>query len=1434
MKKAFKYIVYTVILALVLFYMLGFVLLRTPAVQAYVADTIESTLESKIGSDVEIGMVDLRLFNRVIIDDVLIYDQEKQQLLKAGRISVAIELLPLLDGKISISSAQLFGTRVHLYQKDAASPLNCQFLIDSLSSESSEKTPLDLHIASLIIRNGALKYDRLDIPKVKGRLSQHHIDLSKISSHIIINHITDDEVNASIKKLSLTEASGLRLNNLTTDLQYSANGNNHTLEIKDFALVMPETNVEIDKLAASFCTIGGDIDKKSLKANGKIHASSISAKDFAPLLGQKLVKVLPTMMLDADAGLSEENLYADINLKDKNAASISLDASVKTTQLFSNHCSDIKVRRLFVSEGIFAAMSTEASLPEQILHLGDVGVKGDAYVCKEGIYKVNADMETSKAGAARINAAYEQSNSRLAEIKADINTDGLNLARILNDNTLGMLRCDLSISGSLLDGRQIAAMNAKGHIKEVTYDSQKYTNIDIDGTYANNEFKGNIGVNDPNISFTADLDATTRTRTVDDIEGTVEIKDLYLAKQNARLNNVTLTVDGAQNERRMVSLHTDFADVNMEGDIQLTTLPQSITNLVITHLPSVPGLPPFRKTHNNYSINATVSDLRFIRQLTGVDMEMPKPLTIRGVVNDNEQFANIKLDLPSININGTQLNDTQFSLWTPANSLNGSLTTNLQEINGATKLNLECQASENHLLSTLTWNNMRQSKFCGTLNTHTHFHHTPTGNAFEVSIPHSSFEVGDTVFNITSKSIAYTDKVLTIDNLNIGNASQHVYVNGTISKSEQDSIVADLKNINVSYILGLVNFTSVEFDGKASGRAVAHGLLGDMNARAHLDVSDFLFQNGRMGTLYADAVYSNDSQQIDIDAVAEDTDINGRTIIDGFISPQRNSIGLNIKARNTRLEFMQDFCKSFLKDVDLYGDGDVTLSGDLSELELLGEIVAHGQLTVTSTNCKYVLPSDTVRLIPGDIVFNDAPIRDIYGNEAFVSGGIHHKHLGKMSYDILARTDRLLAYDVPTFDGNSFCGRAVIKGNVGIHGKGNDLNINARATTLDGSYIMYNTTSPDAIISQDFITWGSANEKADSVLLVDTGQAMDESKNSVTEQSTNIRMNFIVTATPEARLHLFMDALTGDYIDLFGSGDLRISYYNKGTFDIYGNYNIDNGLYRMTIQNIMRRDFQFQKGSLIAFGGDPFEASLRMKALYQLNSVSLSDLNIGSSFKANNVPVNCIMNITGTAGRPVVDFNLDLPSLGSDMRQMVYSVINSDESMNQQVLYLLAIGRFYPNDSRLNETEEHVGQTSLAMQSFLSGTFSQQLNQVINNLIRNNNWSFGTNIATGTDGLSNAEYEGTLSGRMLNNRLVFNGQFGYRNNVMTQNDNFIGDFDIQYLLTPNGNVSLKMYNQANDRYFTKNSLNTQGLGIILKKEFTLRPWFRRRYGPLKD
>jgi len=58
--------------------------------------------------------------------------------------------------------------------------------------------------------------------------------------------------------------------------------------------------------------------------------------------------------------------------------------------------------------------------------------------------------------------------------------------------------------------------------------------------------------------------------------------------------------------------------------------------------------------------------------------------------------------------------------------------------------------------------------------------------------------------------------------------------------------------------------------------------------------------------------------------------------------------------------------------------------------------------------------------------------------------------------------------------------------------------------------------------------------------------------------------------------------------------------------------------------------------------------------------------------------------------------------------------------------------------------------------------------------------------------------------------------------------NFVGDFDVQYLLTPRGTWSLKAYSETNTRYFTRTSLTTQGLGIQFKHDFESFFDFMRR------
>lgn len=458
--------------------------------------------------------------------------------------------------------------------------------------------------------------------------------------------------------------------------------------------------------------------------------------------------------------------------------------------------------------------------------------------------------------------------------------------------------------------------------------------------------------------------------------------------------------------------------------------------------------------------------------------------------------------------------------------------------------------------------------------------------------------------------------------------------------------------------------------------------------------------------------------------------------------------------------------------------------------------------------------NDSVTFVPDEIKFKGDTICDRNGNIGIMTGSVYHQHLTNLSYDLGIKAKNLLAYDTHSFGENTFYGTAYVTGDCKIKGRSGEVTIDINAVPEKNSILVYNVADQTAIGSSDFISWKNHdvanNDSIDN----------DEDDNKV-DISTNIRLNFLINCNPNATLKLLMDEKTGDYITLNGDGVLRATYFNKGTFDIYGNYIVDHGVYKLTIQNIIKKDFLFQKGGTISFGGDPYNASLNLKALYILNSVSLADLNIGHSFSNNNVRVNCLMNITGTPNAPKVDFDLDMPNMSNDVKQMVYSLLNAEEEKNQQVLYLLAVGRFMAQNSNNASQGDapQYSQTSLAMQSFLSGTISQQLNSVLNNVINSNNWNFGANISTGTEGFNNAEYEGLLSGSMLNNRLLFNGQFGYRDNP-NATTSFIGDFDLKYLLFPNGNLAINVYNKTNDRYFTRNSLNTQGVGVVMKKDFT--------------
>ena len=748
------------------------------------------------------------------------------------------------------------------------------------------------------------------------------------------------------------------------------------------------------------------------------------------------------------------------------------------------------------------------------------------------------------------------------------------------------------------------------------------------------------------------------------------------------------------------------------------------------------------------------------------------------------------------------------------------------------RLTLEADAADNHLVTALHFENDALHTMKGVLNADAQFFRTAEGkDAAHVDIHSSDITIGNTVWTVEPGTIVYSKNDLTIDHLAISNDRQHLIIDGRGSENAADSLIAELQDIDVEYILDLVDFDAVKFSGKATGKAFVTHLFGTPEAAAKLDVAEFRFEDGRMGTLSATARLNNEAKQIDINAIANDTiapqvqnvlqmglfPVN--TLVNGYVSPQRNELELFIRPNKARGEFLESFCGSFMRDVDLQVTGDLRLYGALDDLNLTGGVAASGSVGIKSLNTTYTLRNAAVSLIPDEILFRNDTIFDAHGHIGIVNGALHHKSLTNLSYDFDIEAQELLAYDFRDFGSDTFCGTVYGTGNCTIRGRDGEVVIDVDVTPDEGSEIRYNASSPDAISSGEFVTWRERSEVQLQNLI--TQHPTPSTQEEVPEQSTDIRLNFLINANPRATLKVIMDAATGDYIALNGDGVIRATYYNKGSFDMFGNYNVDHGIYKLTIQNVIKKDFQFTQGGSIVFGGDPYNAALNLQALYTVVGVPLSDLQLGKSFTSNNIRVNCLMNITGTPNQPRVDFALDMPTVGTDAKQMIFNVINSEEEMNQQVLYLLAVGRFYnqgTNNASTDGTEQQ-SQTSLAMQSLLSGTISQQLNNVLSSLVKNRNWNFGANISTGDQGFYNAEYEGLLSGRLLNNRLLINGEFGYRDNP-NATTSFIGDFDLQYLLRPSGNLAIKVYNQTNDRYFTRNSLNTQGVGIIWRKDFS--------------
>ena len=1457
LKRIISIVIWTVI-ALNMFFA-G--LLHLPSVQQFIGGKVSGLLEKELGTQVSVGQIDLGLLNRIIIDDVLIHDQQRQEMLRISRLSVKLDYMPLTEGKIHISSAQLFGAHARLYRKDAQTAPNFQFVIDSLASKDTiNQTPLDLRINTFIIRNSSVCYDQLDMAPSSGKFNPSHLKVNDISGHINLKTLTDDSLNINVKRLGFKEQSGLTINRLTFRL---AAGRQKAL-LENFLLQMPSTDLQLDTLAANYQLNEKGFVPGSLTFSGRIKDTSVTPSDLR-CFESSLKNFQRPLSIAATINGTDQQIHVPELRVATPEKDIDINVNGWIEHWDKQPACHLQMNQIALSEASIDFLGKFFRLPQELTRIGSILMNGSFDRSQGGDTSLKSLIH-SGAGDVEVEMAMNMAQ----QFKGTIQTQSINLKQILANDQLGQLTTRLNLEG-IWPKHQKPTIKVDGTIERFDYNDYPFGNISINGSYAQEAISGIFRIDDPNLSAQLDgevtedvfeenaqkakrvkvkgtishfapaaaklteqfgtaelsgnIDADFMAHNLNDAQGSVRISNFVLTGTEQHkpyyLDNLILS-SGYQDGIHFVSLKSDFADAELKGHFGYGTLTQSFVNLIGSKLPTLPGLPPIdKRNNNNFNLRLLMSKTDWLKRFFDIDLTLGQPLSLTASINDYNSQATIDGDLPSFAYNGSWYSNGFISITSPSDTLKCDI--GIQKIMDDGKrmtIGIQAKASNNKINTSLNWsNNSAEQHMGGQLNSivqlYRNLQNKPEAH---VRVQPSHIILNNGTWDVEPSDILYYEDHLLVDHFDVHRGQEHIIIDGTASNSDTDTLTVDLNKVEVDYILDLVDFHSVEFSGKATGQAKASSLFNHFTAHADLRVDDFKFEKGRMGVLDAHANWNQEKEQIDIHAITNDGP-GVRTLIDGFVSPVHNTIDLAIHADSTYIDFMHNFTESFLSQVTGHANGDVRVAGTLDNINLTGKLLVDGEATVIPLNTTYRLERDTVIMIPDDILLTNIPIYDREGNLAFLSGGIHHQHLTNLSFDLAVNTEKLLAYDFKDFGESPFYGTVYAAGDVTIHGQGNDVIIDCNVTPLKNTVFVYNASSPDAISNQEFIEWlPPASTTSSASTASDTSMASSSSNSPSRATDTDIYLNFLINATPDATMRLLMDANTNDYVTLNGDGTIRATFYNKGAFNMFGTYTVDHGTYDVTFQNIIKKNFTFNRGGTIIFGGDPYQAALNLQASYPVSAVSLSDLNIGNSFSNNSIRVNCLMNISGMPVSPQVDFDLEMPTVNADEQQMVRSVINGQQEMNQQVIYLLAIGRFYTQGANNNESSQG-DPTSLAMQSILSGTLSMQINSLLNTFVKNENWNFGANISTGNEGWHNAEYEGIVNGRMLNNRLLFNGQFGYRDNATRANPSFIGDFDLQYLLFPNGNLALKVYNQTNDRYFTKSSLNTQGIGIIVKKDF---------------
>lgn len=1457
------------------------ILFRIPYIQTYFANGFAKYISGKLETTISVGDIEFSYFNKLIINNILIKDQNQDTLIFVPYINAGIRQFNPRKGVIKLGRVSVVKPVV-AFITDSSDVMNLRWYLDKITGKGD----------SAKSENTSFKINRLDIEDGRFALINYRnepsgipIDFNNLQIYKINGYVEDltvfnDSTSMDISDISFSESNGFFVKRMDSRLLV----HNQDIIFSDINLECDSSTIIADHIGLYPDSVSSFSNfLREVRLDIKLSKSSISSSDlryFVPLVkGFNDTLWVSGIVTGTVAELKGRNIR--LSYKDETGIDCDFDLS---------GLPDIKNTFIFLEVNDFRSASGDIGqidipgrgkilIPETLRKLGVVSFSG-TFTGFTTDFVAYGKINTDKGIISTDVSLRPEGNNRFM-IKGLIKGMDIDLGSLAgNNNLLGLMTIQANIDG-YTDSFKKIAVRLSGKIDSVEINDYTYRNIALNGSFNNKAWDGNIKVEDkylamellgmfdfnrelPEFDFTLNLKkadlyhlnidkkdtssavsllltANFAGTNIDNLDGEIRLLNSSFRKYGNDLEVYDFSLRTfLENSSPAISMRSDFVDASLYGHYSFSGLSRVVKNTLATIMPSKYTI---QKNSNKNGENDFIFEIKLkntdrLNEFLKTGMEISENSIINGKVKP-DSIITITANSTRYIFGNNSFRDLAFFASYSDTTFKAGLLCKSLDLSGITEmkdLDLKFNAFPNNFNISLLWDNKDKILNKGTFEASGEFTPVPGINkatSLIIKLLPGEIYSRNNLWKINPAEIAIDSNAIRLNRFNINNNENYISIEGTLSEDLADTLNLKFNGIDLNPVNNLYekrmgnppDLIKLGIGGTLNGRVSLTNIYKNFMFESDIRLKDFTLLNSRYGEFKINSAWNNAIKVVDINA---SNNYEGVTMLNvtGYYDPATKNTDLVADADKLPIDALNPLLKMFASGISGTATGRVNFTGQFSRPVLTGALKAeNATLKIDYIQSRFTF-ADSIRFDKAGIRFNNILFRDERGNTASLNGTVYHKYFKDFSVDINLRMNDVMVLNTRSKDNEMFYGTAFGSGATSIKTAGSILKFDISAKTGKNTRFIIPLNTGLSVTENNFISFvePQTDENKDG-----TGK---KTKQSVTS-STGVEIAFDLNVTPDAEVQMIMDPKIGDIIKGTGSGNLNISLDRKGVLKIFGDYTIENGSYLFTLGSIINKQFDVEEGGKVTFNGDVDNAEIDIKAIYKTKA-SLNEINpalFASEQQKERIPVECQLLLTGRLFNPVVAFDIYLPTADEETRAYLKSMIKSEEDMSRQFLFLLVMGSFYADQSvatqQPNIGSSAVGLTTMEM---LSSQLSNWLSQI------SNDFDIGVAYRPGSANLSNSqELQVALSTQILNDRVVINGNFdvagtpGSTSAQPTPGTNTItGAFDIEYKI--NEKVRFKVFNRSNDNFYIDNGIQyTQGIGIFYRQDYNkLKDIFKKK------